>query len=579
MTDFHPGFILIFGGMLAAVVPRRLRQAIMIGAPVWALIASLTMKAGTEWKYTFINNMQLIVLHADALSLLFAVFFSILTLLGCIYALHLHSRGETAAAMIYAGSSLSVVFAGDWLTLLFFWEVMAFSSVFLVWMRKTKRALAAGFRYIMIHFLGGNLLLAGIIFQINQGQFLVTALTGMNDWGYWLILAGISINAAIPPLHAWLTDAYPEATITGSIFLSSLTTKVAIYSLIRIFPGSRLLLWAGVIMAIYGILYAILENDIRRLLSYHIISQLGFMVAAVGIGTELALNGAAGLACSNIIYKSLLFMGAGAVIYVTGKSRLTDLGGLYRKMPWTTVFFGIGALSISGIPLFFGFITKPMITNAAALNRMPEVELLLYFASIGTFLSITLKLFYFMFFGKAQQLYVEKVPRNMGVAMAGGAFLCLLYGLFPALFYDRLPFAVYFEPYTLEHIVSMAQLVIAISAAFLLVLPKMATHNVINLDMDWFYRKPLAVLMRGIVGLVCRSRDIFSVFGNAQLKKVISFMANPLKFLPYTVEGKALLKYDEDEYRAPVGVIVLVSVIAFVAVVSYLWLKKYLGLC
>ena len=547
MIELHPGFILILGGILAAVVPRRVRQGIMIGAPLLAILAALSLKDGTQWVYPFINKLQLVILRADALSLLFALLFSILALLGCLYALHLKSAGETAAALVYAGSSLSVVLAGDWLTLIFFWEIMAISSVFLVWNRQTGRAISAGFRYIMIHMLGGNLLLAGIFCQVTKGQFLITSLTGMNDWGYWLILAGIGINAAIPPLHAWLTDAYPEATLTGSVFLNSLTTKVAIYCLIRIFPGTRLLLWAGVVMAIYGVIYAILENEIRRLLSYHIISQLGFMVAGVGIGTELALNGAAGLACSNIIYKSLLFMCAGAVIYATGKSKLTELGGLYRTMPWVAAFFGIGALAISGIPLFFGFITKPMVLSAAACKEMPTVELLLYFASIGTFLSIALKLNYFMFFGEKRDIEVGKIPANMYIAMAGGSFLCLLYGILPHLFYRRLPYMTSFEAYTFEHIVGTLQLVSGITVAFGLVLSKMAAHEMISLDTDWFYRKPLAALLRGIVRLVCGLRDGCGVIGRNTLARMVPFFRNPVKWAPQTTKGRlrpTLMKID-----------------------------------
>lgn len=574
MIELHPGFILILGGILAAVVPRRMRQGIMIGAPLLAILASLSLKDGTQWVYPFINKLQLVILRADALALLFALLFSILALLGCFYALHLDSAGETAAALVYAGSSLSVVLAGDWLTLIFFWEIMAISSVFLVWNRQTERAISAGFRYIMIHMLGGNLLLAGIFCQVTGGQFLITPLTGMKDWGYWLILAGIGINAAIPPLHAWLTDAYPEATLTGSVFLSSLTTKVAIYCLIRIFPGTRLLLWAGVVMAIYGVIYAILENDIRRLLSYHIISQLGFMVAGVGIGTELALNGAAGLACSNIIYKSLLFMCAGAVIYATGKSKLTELGGLYRTMPWVAVFFGIGALAISGIPLFFGFITKPMVLSAAACNHMPVVELLLYFASIGTFLSIALKLNYFMFFGEKRDIEVGKIPVNMYIAMAGGSFLCLLYGILPNLFYRRLPYVTSFEAYTFEHIVGTLQLVSGITVAFGLVLSKMATHDVISLDTDWVYRKPLAALLRGVVRLVCGMREGFGVIGRSTLTRMIPFFRNPVQWAPQTAEGPAPADFNEDRYRASIGVIVLVSVVIFVLAFSYVWLTR-----
>ncbi|MGI6588096.1 MAG: Na(+)/H(+) antiporter subunit D [Peptococcia bacterium] len=571
MLEFHPGFILLLGGLIAALVPKRLRQVVMVGTPFLAIIATLSLQVGTQWKYLFINNMELIVLKADRLSLLFAFVFSILALLGSIYALHIDRPGETMAALFYAGSSLNVIFAGDWLTLILFWEIMAISSVFLIWNRRRPQSLAAGFRYILIHLLGGSLLLAGIFLQVSGGQLAITSLTGMQGWAYWLILLGISINAAIPPLHVWLTDAYPEATLTGSVFLCALTTKTAVYCLIRIFPGTRLLLWLGVIMAIYGVIYAILENDIRRLLSYHIVSQIGFMVAGVGIGTELALNGAAAHAYSHILYKALLFMGAGAVIYATGYEKLTELGGLYRKMPLTAIFFSIGAFSISGLPLFNGFISKSIITSAAAINQMPAAELLLTLASVGTFLSIALKLNYFMFFGPEREIKVKKIPFNMSVAMAGLSFLCVLYGVCPQLLYNRLPFAIDYVPYTFDHVISTLQLVLAVFMVFWVLRSRLLPHNAISLDFDWFYREPFAAFMVWLVRVICKIKDGFGVQGNIALAKVIPFFKNPVKWLPQTIEGPVSAIYDEDKYRLPVGVAVLMGAIVFVLMLSYAW--------
>ncbi len=433
MIEVHPGLILMLGGIMAALLPQRLRQGVMIGAPLLAVMATLSLHIGTKWEYPFINGIKLVVLNVDQLALVFSLIFSILALLGSIYALQTGSAGETLAALVYAGSSLGVVLAGDWLTLVACWELMAVSSVFLVWMRKTPQALKAGFRYIMVHMVGGNLLLAGIFLLASEGHLAVTALSGTEGWAYWLIFLGVAINAALVPLHAWLPDAYPEATIAGSVFMCALTTKVAVYCLIRVFPGTPLLLWAGLTMAIYGVIFAILENDIRRLLSYHIISQVGIMVTGVGIGTELALNGAAALAYTHIIYKSLLFMCAGAVIYAMGRSKLTELGGLYRTMPLAAVCLGIAALAISGVPPLCGFISKPMIISAATESHLPLVEILLNFVSIGTFFSIALKLNFYTFFGADRGLKPEKTPLTLRIAMVGGAFLCVIYGLFPHL--------------------------------------------------------------------------------------------------------------------------------------------------
>lgn len=572
MIEFHPGFLLILGGLLAPLVPNRLRQVVMVGAPLLAVLATLGLSVGTQWEYSFINDMKLVVLQADQLSLLFAFVFSILALLANIYALHINRPGETMAALLYAGSSIGVVMAGDWLTLIFFWEIMAIASVFLVWNRRTPRALAAGFRYILIHILSGSLLLAGIFLQVSGGQLTITSLTETGGWSYWLILLGVGINAAIPPLHAWLTDAYPEATITGSVFLCAFTTKTAVYCLLRLFPGTQLLIWAGAIMAIYGVVFALLENNIRRLLSYHIVSQVGFMVAGAGIGTALALNGASAHAYSHILYKGLLFMGAGAVIYATGYEKLTELGGLYRKMPLAAIFFGIGAFSISGVPLMNGFISKSLTTSAAAVSQMPAVELLLTLASIGTFLSIALKLYYFMFFGEDKGIKVQKIPVNMTVAMAGGAFLCVLYGIFPSLLYNRLPLVMDYAPYTFDHVISTLQLLLAAFLVFWVLKPHLLPQNAISLDFDWLYRKPFAAFIWAIVGALCKLKDGFGVWGNVALNKVIPFFRNPVKWLPQTVEGAAPAVYDADKYRLSIGVVVFLSVMIFVLTVFYAWL-------
>lgn len=585
MLDLHPGLLLIAGGLLAAVLPGRLRQAVMLGAPLLALAGILNLQAGTRWTYPFINNLNLVYLRVDKLSWIFTFVLCLITLLGNVYALHVQKKGEICAGLLYAGSSLGVVLAGDWITLIIFWEMMAVTSTFLIWYKGSRDAVQAGFRYILVHFFGGNLLLAGIFLKVTAGQPQVAVLTGANDLPSWLILAGIAVNAAIPPLHAWLTDAYPEATITGTVFMNAFTTKVAVYCLIRVFPGLPLLLWVGVIMAFYGVVYAVLENNIRRLLSYHIISQLGIMIAGVGIGTELALNGAAALAIGNIFYKSLLFMSAGAVIFATGRYKLTDLGGFYRRMPLNVMFFTIGALAISGAPLLNGFISKSMVISSAAYNQMPVSELLLYMASIGTFLSIALKLEYFMFFGPDKGIEPVRVPVNMYVAMTGVTLICFLYGIFPQLLYQKLPHPVSYHPYTLDHVVSNIQLLTSAFVAFWLLVPKLKTKLTISLDTDWVYRKPLAWLIRGIVGLVCRIRDEFGKQGNALLEGVLPFFRNPLRWLPPALEVPVgVVKpgdtgadrgavYHEDSYRFPAGTTVLLSLLVFVLAVSYVWLS------
>jgi len=569
MFELHPGLILLTGALLAIFLPARLRQTVMLLAPVLALISLFSLQNGTVWNHDFINGLTLTVLKVDGLSWVFALIFTMTALLSNVYALRVKNGGESAAGMAYAGAALGVVFAGDWLTLFFFWELMTVSSIFLIWYRKTPSAIRAGLRYILVHFFGGNLLLAGIFLKVTSGQVEVGVLTGTNDAAFWLILLGISVNTAIPPLHAWLTDAYPEGTITGSVFLSAFTTKVAVYCLIRIFPGVELLIWAGVIMTLYGVIYAVIENDIRRLLSYHIVSQVGFMVAAVGIGTELALNGAVAHAYSHILYKSLLFMSAGAVIYATGKSKLSDLGGLYKQMPLVAILFIIGAFSISGVPLFNGYISKSMITSAAAAGYLPVAERLLYLASIGTFLSICLKLSYFMFFAPSEKRQkVEKVPINMLAAMSMGAFLCFLYGIIPSMLYQYLPFNATYNPFTWEHAISTIQLQVAALVIFVVFIKKLGVKPKMSLDTDWLYRKPLNYFIFAISSFVTSFQARFGVFGFGFLGHMVHFFSEPVSNIQLDKLKDDIFCpiYGKDHYWFPVGAIVFTVLVMLIIV-------------
>lgn len=313
--------------------------------------------------------------------------------------------------------------------------------------------------------------------------------------GAYLILAGFMLNAAVPPLNAWLTDAYPEATVTGAVFMSAFTTKTAVYVLARTFPGTELLVWLGTAMALYGVIYAVLENDCRRLLAYHIVSQVGYMVAGIGIGTEMAVNGASSHAFAHILYKALLFMGAGAVIHVTGRRKLTELGGLYRTMPITVALYMVGAFAISAFPFFSGFVTKSMVIAAAGQDHRALVVVALTMASSGTFLHTGLKLPYYMFFGVDRKLEAREPPRNMLVAMGMAAVLCIAIGVFPQPLYALLPYSVDFEPYTGVHLTESLSLLMFTALGFVLFLRALDPENTISIDTDWFYRKGARLFM------------------------------------------------------------------------------------
>ena len=404
----------------------------MLAVPSAALVACALMTPGTYGVVRFLGQ-DLIFGRVDRLSLIFCYVFALLGLFGMVYALHVEDDAQHVSALTYAGGALGVTLAGDLLSLYVFWELLAISSVMLVLLRREKSAVEAGFRYLLVHVFGGLLLLAGIVLHWSQTGSLafgdMGAYAGSLSWA--LILAAFLLNAAVPPLGAWLPDAYPEATVTGAIFMTAFTTKSAVYVLIRGFAGTELLVWLGAIMAIYGVVYAVLENDARRLLAYHIISQVGYMVCGVGIGTELAINGASAHAFSHILYKALLFMGAGAVLQMTGLRKLSDMGGLYKTMPKTLGLYMIGAFAISAVPLFSGFVSKSMVVSAAGEDHRQAIFLMLTLASAGTFLHTGLKLPYYMFFGKDSGVRATEPPKNMLVAMSLAAAACILIGGLP----------------------------------------------------------------------------------------------------------------------------------------------------
>ena len=496
MTDWvHPGLLFVFGALPIPWLDGRPRQAWLILVPVLAMADVATLAPGDYGAFDF-AGVALLLGKVDKLSLVFAWVFTIMALIGTVYALHVRRPEQHVAAFLYVGSALGVVFAGDWFTLLVSWEIMAFASAYLIFAAEETPAVRAAFRYLMVHITGGVLLFGGIVLHgVETGSFLFGPLGEEGGLAYTLILVSFLINAAVPPLNAWLTDAYPEATVTGAVFLSAFTTKTAVYVLIRAYPGAEVLVWLGAVMAIYGVVYAVLENDARRLLAYHIVSQVGYMVVGVGVGTEMALNGSASHAFAHIIYKGLLFMGAGAVIYMTGRRKLTELGGLYRTMPLTVVLYMIGAFAISAFPLFSGFVSKSMVVAAAAGDHRAAVVLMLTVASSGTFLHTGLKLPYYMFFGKDCGLRPAEPPPNMLIAMGLAAVLCIGIGVFPGVLYALLPYPVDFAPYTGAHITGSLGILMFTLLGFVVFLRSLDPEQTISLDTDWFYRQGARLFM------------------------------------------------------------------------------------
>lgn len=492
IDSLPPAAILIAGALLVPCFRGRLKSAWLLAVPTLAFAKLLTMPAGTYWTVQFLGY-DLIFGRVDKLSMAFGIVFVLITLIGMLYALHVRDNLQHMAGLVYAGGALGVTFAGDLFSLYIFWEILAIASVFLILARREPASSAAAFRYFMWHFFGGLCLLAGIVLYVTQHDTAAFGYIGLSDGASMLIFTGFCLNAAVFPLHAWLPDAYPRATVSGAVFMSALTTKSAVYVLARAFPGTDALVWAGAFMTCFPIFYAVIVNDMRRVLAYSLINQVGFMVCGIGIGTPLAINGVVAHAFCHIIYKALLFMSTGAVLHMTGRIRATDLGGLYKTMPLTAVCCMVGAASISAFPLFSGFVSKSMTVAAAAEEHLTLVWLMLMFASAGVFHHAGIKVPFFIFFGHDSGIRSQDPPVNMRLAMGTAAFICLFLGIYPTPLYAILPYPVAYIPYTAFHVLAMLELLMFGALAFtVLVLsghypPEM---RAVNLDADWFARIP-----------------------------------------------------------------------------------------
>ncbi|MEN1727422.1 MAG: Na(+)/H(+) antiporter subunit D [Pseudomonadota bacterium] len=509
-----PAFILITGAVLVALARPAMRPIFALLAPLVTLYAIWQVPDGVQLTTTFLGY-QIELVEGGALRRMFATVFAIMAFGGVLFAFRQSKWYELSAAIIYAAGAIGVSFAGDLITLFIFWELMALFSTVVVWCGGTERARAAGIRYAIIHLTGGLILKIGIEgLYVATGSLEIQALT-LESFATWMIFIGILINAAAPPISAWLADAYPESRPMGGVFLSAFTTKTSVLALILLFPGQPLLIWIGLFMIFYGIIFALLENDMRRILSYSIVNQVGFMVTAVGIGTELALNGAAAHAFSHILYKALLFMSAGAVMYQTGVRKCSELGGLFRTMPLTTVCGIIGALAISAFPFTSGFVSKSMISSAAGYEHLGFVWFLLIAASAGVFLHAGIKFPWFVFFQKDSGLRPPEAPWNMRIAMILFSAACIGIGLFPNLLYGLLPYPVDYEPYTAEHVVSQLQLLLFAGLAFFVLLPLMKRTETLSLDVDWLYRRALPAIAVRVDRLLTRAAAVLNQVADA----------------------------------------------------------------
>ena len=503
-TGLHPFTVFLIGAVLAALTTGRVRAVVLLATPAIGLANLALAETGTTATLR-IFDYTLTYLRVDRLSLLFGYLFHIAAFIGMVFALHIKDRMQHVAALLYIGSAMGAVFAGDLITLFVFWELAAVTSVFLIWARRTPASLGAGQRYLIIQIVSGVLLLAGAVMHVHATGSLAFEYIGLDGPASWLIFLAFGIKCAFPLLHNWLTDAYPEATPAGTVILSAFTTKLAIYALARAYPGAEPLVYIGAAMTVFPIFYAVIENDLRRVLCYSMINQLGFMVCGIGIGTALAINGAVSHAFNDVIFKGLLFMTMGSVLHMTGRMNGSDLGGLYKSMPITTTLCIIGAASISAFPLFSGFVSKSMVMVAALEEGYDWVWLFLLFASAGVFHHAGIKIPYFAFFAHDAGIRTTEPPLNMLIAMFIGAALCIGIGSYPWLLYSLLPFPVDYVPFDASHVIAQIQLLFFGALAFIwlnltgIYPPELRS---VNLDAEWLYRRAAPRLLRSIGGVI-----------------------------------------------------------------------------
>jgi multicomponent Na+:H+ antiporter subunit D len=498
---FHPFLPFAVAALLALVTRGWLRGAIMLAAPVVGFWQLLGIETGAPVTYQLMS-LELVPYRVDELSLMFGYLFHIGAFMTVLFALHVRDTVQQVSGIVYAGSAVGAVFAGDLVTLFVFWEILGLSSAFLVWASRDERSVKAGIRYLLYQVLSGVLLMAGLIWHGAATGSVVFAELGLASPATLLILLAFGIKAGFPLVHNWITDAYPASTPTGTVFLCAFTTKVAVYALARGFPGTEALIYVGAFMACYPIFFAVIENDLRRVLGYSMINQLGFMVCGIGIGSALAMNGAVAHAFNDVFFKGLLFMSMGAVLYVTGRTKASDLGGLYKKMPITATLCVIGAITISAFPLFSAFVSKSMVMTALLEEGRWAVWLAMLFASAGVLEHAGIKIPYFAFFAHDAGLPAKEPPLNMLAAMTLAAAVCVAIGVAPALLYDILPFDADYDPYDLTHVLTQLQL-LAFAILGVVFLHRTGRYPAeipsVNLDIEWLWRKALPWLSRQVV--------------------------------------------------------------------------------
>ena len=530
MIPVVPGAGLLVVAVVVTLLPRRLAHLVAAAATAAVGVWAATVPAGTVVPASLLG-FEAVVVAVDPMSRIMALIFTIAGTAAVGYAAFTDaSARQTGFALSYVATALGAVLAGDWLTLIIFWELMAVGSTLLVFDHGPS-ATRPGFRYALYHAIGGSILMVAIVWHYTLvGSFLFDAATGIVGTGPQLLaLVGMGVNVGFIGLHTWIPKTYPIPHVAASVFLSVFTTKTGVYGLARAFPdGQPVLIAMGVLMALVGVSYALIQTDMRRLLSYHIISQVGYMLVGIGIGGALATAGAFAHLFNNLLYKTLLFMVAGVVVIATGKHSLKQLGGIGRAVPVTAVLFTVAALSITGFPGFAGFISKGMITQAANYNGYPLVFYALLLAGVGTFMSF-IKFGVYAFW-PSDPTPVRSAPvRGHHTIMGAIAVACVAIGLQPQLLFDILPgSAATAKPFTVGHLAEGFILAGLGLGGF--VLTRAPLNRLIGLrDVDAITEPAVFRLTHGVVRLAAGSFQRVDTAVVAGVRRSTRVLAGPLR--------------------------------------------------
>lgn len=512
--ELLPVAVFLLGALVAAVTSARTAAAAALLAPVAAGLCSmavLTPGASASWA---VMDYALQPVRVDQFSLVMVCLFHVAAFIAAVYTLQVRDRLQHAALMLYIAGGIGAVLAGDLISLFIFFEIIGLSGTLLVLAARTPESTSAAVRYLVFQIAAGVTLLAGILVLGTATGDWRFGHIGLDAPGGWLLLLAFGIKSGFPLLHNWIPDAYPKASTAGLAVLAVVTTKVGVYGLARGFAGEGMLVVVGTAMALWPLFFTLVENDLRRVVAYSMMVQIGLMVTAVGVGSALALDGVALHIVMDVLFKMVLFMALGAVVLRVGTTRGDRLGGLWRGMPLTTICVAVAVAANVALPLTGGFISKKVLLTGIEHSGVPSaLWLLLVSTSAMGMLYAGLRILWQGFLGPVRHAHgeIREAPWPMVAAMLIPVGLLLLTGVFPVVTDALRPHATGYSPlYPAKAADHVQMLVFALLAYALLAragfgLP--APRPAAWLDSDWIYRRGLPAAAGSVLVVLARARD------------------------------------------------------------------------